>query len=153
MFDPLPELGRSVSRRGRDDRVAQHLEPLDAALQPIARFDRAHTGRSAGENEIAGSELEQRRQLRDDVRHVPQHPTQVRLLAQLAVDTEPDAPPRYLAQGSRADRGNRRRAVKALASIPRLAALLRGVLQIAQCQIIAYLVANLVIQCSWPADG
>src|SRR5271156_3320440 len=119
----------SSPHRG-NDAVAQYLETLDTRLDAIAGPERPDPGRGAGENQVAGLELVQLRQRRDDVRHVPHHPPHVRLLAQLVVDFQPDASVRYVSEGSGTNRGNRSGMVEALGGIPGLATLARRVLQV-----------------------
>src|SRR6202521_1374315 len=114
---------------------AQHLEPLDAAFKLVARFNRADTRRRTAKNEVARLELVECRQLRDDVRHIPQHLPHIRLLPQFAVHAEPDASLRHVAKGGRADCGDRCGTVKALSRILRLTPLPRGAMQITACQI------------------
>src|SRR5882757_6124764 len=84
-----------VSGCGHDG-IAQILQPLDAAFDPVAVLERANARRGAGEDEIAGLELEQGRQLRDHLRYGPDQFSDVRVLAQLPVHGQPDSAFRYM---------------------------------------------------------
>src|ERR1700683_4384421 len=131
----------STPRRG-NDAVAQDLETLDTRLDAIAGLEWPDPGRGAGENQVAGLELVQLRQRRDDVWHVPHHLAHVRLLAQLVVELEPDASVRYVSEGGGTNRGDGSGMVEALGRIPGLATLARRVLQVAACQIVSRRVAE-----------
>src|ERR1700751_6135519 len=113
----------STARR-RCDGSSQHLEPLDPSLEAIAGLDGTDARRRAGEDQIPRTQLIQPRERCDDVRHVPDHPADIGLLPQRAVDGEPDASATYVSGARGTDGGERRGAVEALGGVPGLAALL-----------------------------
>ncbi len=81
---------RVIRTSGDTDR--QRIEPVSMpASTESPRTSGPHSRRCAGVNEVAGRDLEQRRQLRDDLRHLPGHLGDIRVLLHLAVHPEPDA--------------------------------------------------------------
>ena len=122
--------------------MLQHLESLDAAHDAVPDLQRAHPRGGAGEDQIPGAQFVQPRERGHDVRHVPQHLTHIRLLAQHAVDLKPDAPVGRMAGGGGPDGRERRGTVETLSGIPGLAVRLGGGLQIAARQVVAGSVAE-----------
>src|SRR5215469_7835220 len=134
-----------VFRRWRDG-VAQHLESFDTALEAVAGLHRTYARGRAGEYEITGAELIELRQCRNDVRHIPDHTADVRLLTQGAVHAQPDTSASHVSGAHWTDGRDRRRVVEALGGVPRLAAILGRLLQIAARQVVAGGVAKHQLQ-------
>src|SRR5690606_12502697 len=98
--------------------------------------------RRAGENQVPWCEREQRRQLGDDLRHVPNHVGDVGLLAKLAVDAQPDAAALDMPDAlDRVYRSNRGRVIESLADVPRAALVTRRELQVPAREVVADRVA------------
>src|SRR5690606_31897065 len=94
--------------------------------------------RRAGENQVPWCEREQRRQLGDDLRHVPNHVGDVGLLAKLAVDAQPDAAALDMPDAlDRVYRRNRGRVIESLADVPRAALVTRRELQVPARDVVA----------------
>src|SRR5882672_1862984 len=104
----------------------QLTDTVDSTLHPVAALHRADAGWRAGEDEIAGLQLEQAGEMGDDLRHCPDHLGEIAGLAALAVDLEPDGTLLRMADIARApDSGAGSRVVECLADLPRPARLLR----------------------------
>src|SRR5438105_10143055 len=87
----------------RDDFHPQLGDAIDARVQLVARLHRSHTGRRAGEDEIARLERVVLRQIGDLFWHRPDHVGKIGALALLAVDVEPNRPARGMADLRRGD--------------------------------------------------
>ena len=85
-----------MRRRNSNDGVDESAEPVDATLNAVSGLDCADSGGCTGVDEIPWDEFEVRRQLGNQLRHRPDQIFEVRLLAHLAVDGEPDAPLRQM---------------------------------------------------------
>src|SRR3569832_1570416 len=98
----MPQSSESSCRAsfcdGCDDGVGQRFQTVNVAFDPIPRLQRPHPGGSAGVDQIARAQLKQSGQLSDNVRHIPDHFADVRLLLGLAVDLEPDVSTLDMAQ-------------------------------------------------------
>src|SRR5262245_2473249 len=73
------------------DRRHQRGKLRDAALHAVSRDHRPDARGCTGINEISGAELEQRRELGDQLGDAPDEVRYVRVLADFAVDRKPDA--------------------------------------------------------------
>src|SRR5689334_13738029 len=107
------------------DAHAELAEPVDTALHQIALYDRADALGRARENQIAGLQFEEARQIRDRLRHRPDQLRYVRALLLFAIDGEPDralADMPNLRDG--VNRSERRRMIETLRRVPRTAELL-----------------------------
>ena len=95
-------------------------DAVDVALEVVAPVDGTHAAGRAGHDHVARLKFDQRRQIADGLGHLPDLLGQVALLAQLAVDAQPDRAGIGMADGSDgADGAQRGGAVEALGHVPR----------------------------------
>src|SRR6185312_3099541 len=126
----------------------QHGDAFQLGAKAVAAHQWPDACRGAGENQVAGPEFEQLRQLRDDLRHGEDHVRDVGVLARFAIDRERKVRMRRVSDvAGRAQRRNRRGSVEALGDIPRQALGFHRRLQVAAGQIQAHAVAKYAVQC------
>src|SRR5690606_24957294 len=118
------------------ERDVHRADAVDARLKTAAAVDLCHAFRGAGDDQVAGLQLDQTGKIGDRLWHVPDHGVDVAVLTYFAVDLEDD--PRVARVpdlARRPDRPARSGIVEALAHVPRPGELLRLVLQIAPGEI------------------
>jgi len=71
--------------------VLEQSDAVHAAANAVARIQAADARGRPREDEVAGHQLEPGGELRDDLGHPPDHVGDVAVLAQLAINLEPDA--------------------------------------------------------------
>src|SRR5262245_37389671 len=114
------------------DRHRQLADAFHFTFELVARHRRGDARGRAGHDDVAGLERDHLRELRDDLRHVPDHLRQVAVLANLAVALEADvALARMSGLQHGPERAARRGCVERLADLPRALDVARGDLQIA----------------------
>src|SRR5262245_11892191 len=107
-------------------------DTVDAALQHVAALYGAHAGGSPCVDQISGRQGEQGREVSDHFGDLPDQLRDVAALPDLAVHLQPDrAAGRVADAGCRRDAAAWRRAIEALAGVPRPRCLLCRGLQIA----------------------
>ncbi|KAG0747405.1 hypothetical protein G6F24_015551 [Rhizopus arrhizus] len=93
---------------------------LQSGTEAVAGLQRSHPGRGAHEHQVAGAQLPQLGQLMQDLRHVPAHLVEQRLLAHFAVDLQRQVQRGQVTNlGGMHDLADRRGGIKALGGIPR----------------------------------
>src|SRR5690606_29681443 len=124
-IDWLPRVGRhappgEIYTRWRSGDVAVQPDQLvQTGTEAIARLQGGDAGRRAGEDQVAGAQVVQLRELMDDLGHREHHLVERGLLAQLAIDLQPQAARADGAdQAGRNDLADGRGAVEALAGVP-----------------------------------
>src|SRR5258705_11195790 len=101
-------------------------------MKRVPRFDRPDAGRGPGIDQVTGLQLEEARQLADDLRDRPDELSQIACLPPLAVDIEPDGALRRMADlGSRRNRRTGCRLLEGFADLPGATQFLGPALQIA----------------------
>ena len=127
--------------------------PSICAMEDVAALDRADAGRRAGEDQIAGCQREQAGQVGDDLGRLPDHLREIAVLAQLAVDLEPDGAARRMAdRARRRQRRAGRRMVERLGDRPGPAHLAGFLLAVAPGHVEADRIAEDVLQSPFGGD-
>src|SRR4051794_2482684 len=112
----------------------------------IASLHRPDARWRAGEDDVAGLQRVVLGEIRDLLRDRPDHLSEIRLLALLAVHIEPESALRRMPDlGSRDELGARRRLVEVFAEIPRTAVVFAPLLQVPPRHIEADRIAEHVI--------
>src|SRR5918992_1468792 len=102
------------------------------SLQVVPWFDATDSLRGSGHDQVAGLQLDQRAQVGDRLRHLPDLLREVALLAEFSVDAQVYRSLAGMADGRRwPDRTHRSGAVEALRHVPGPASLLRLCLKVA----------------------
>jgi len=113
-------------------RQAHRRQPGDRALHHVARHHRADVFRRAAVDDVARHQLERLAEPRDLLGDTPDHVAQVGVLLDRTVDLERDRTLGEVADLRHpVDRPDRRRAVEALADLPRLLLVAHRPLQVA----------------------
>src|SRR5438128_1048865 len=115
----------------RSDADSDGVHAIDAATNAITRLHWADAGGRTGENEIAGLEDIEPREIRDLFRNRPHQLPEIGVLTNLIVDLEPDASGLGMAHFAYWMNGaDRCRCIECLAGLPRPASIARRELQI-----------------------
>ncbi|KAG0930935.1 hypothetical protein G6F40_014653 [Rhizopus arrhizus] len=117
----LPRIANSLnSVMSAGDHAVALGHVLQSGTEAVAGLQRSHPGRGAHEHQVAGAQLPQLGQLMQDLRHVPDHLVEQRLLAHFAVDLQRQVQRGQVTNlGGMHDLADRRGGIKALGGIPR----------------------------------
>src|SRR6185312_257954 len=150
----LGTLARHAQAAARsDDASFEYRNPLQVRAEVVAARQGSDACRRAGEDQVAGLQFEQFRELRDDLGDRENHVRDVGVLARAAVDGQRQPRVRGMPDvACGAQRGDRRGSIKALGDIPRQALRLHRGLQIAAGQIQAHAVTEYAIACMRGGD-
>ena len=86
-----PALGHQrCLKRTLDDQAAYGADALDVTVQPVALSGGRHPGRRPGHDDIPRSQFEESGQIGYDLGNLPDHLTEIPLLAGFAIHLEPD---------------------------------------------------------------